>query len=131
MKDQTRILGNFYFSLKCHNIAQSSKLCNLGVFWNPQDFLLKMATEIFKIDASWAEKLSKARVSFLMAPTVSGASRAQGCVIFSNCNLLLLSLLSYLKITNLKSHLHNSKQSEGSSILAAFIIVHGLSNITL
>ena len=29
-----------------------------------------MATEIFNIDASWAEKLMKKRVSFLTAPTV-------------------------------------------------------------
>ena len=29
-----------------------------------------MGTEIFKIDASWAEKLTKTRVSFLMTPTV-------------------------------------------------------------
>ena len=29
-----------------------------------------MGTEIFKIDASWAEKLTKTRVSFLTAPTV-------------------------------------------------------------
>ena len=29
-----------------------------------------MGTEIFKIDAPWAEKLRKTRVSFLMAPTV-------------------------------------------------------------
>ena len=29
-----------------------------------------MGTEIFKIDASWAEKLTKTRVSFLAAPTV-------------------------------------------------------------
>ena len=29
-----------------------------------------MATEIFKIDASWAEKLIKTRVPFLTAPTV-------------------------------------------------------------
>ena len=42
----------------------------LGVFWNPQDLLLLMATEIFEIDASWAEKLMKTRVSFLTAPTV-------------------------------------------------------------
>ena len=50
--------------------SKSSKLCKLGVFWNPQDLLLLMATEIFKIDASWAEKLTKTRVSFLTAPTV-------------------------------------------------------------
>ena len=29
-----------------------------------------MGTEIFKIDASWAEKLTKTRVPFLMTPTV-------------------------------------------------------------
>ena len=29
-----------------------------------------MGTEIFKIDASWAEKLMKTRVQFLMTPTV-------------------------------------------------------------
>ena len=40
------------------------------MFWNPQDLLLMMGTEIFKIDASWAEKLTKTRVSFLAAPTV-------------------------------------------------------------
>ena len=42
----------------------------LGVFWNPQDLLLLMGTEIYKIDASWAEKLMKTRVSKIMAPTV-------------------------------------------------------------
>ena len=30
-----------------------------------------MGTEIFKIDASWAEKWTKTRVSFLSAPTVA------------------------------------------------------------
>ena len=37
-----------------------------------------MGTEIFKFDASWAEKLTKTRVSFLMTPTVvvsSGLSK--------------------------------------------------------
>ena len=29
-----------------------------------------MGTEIFEIDASWAEKLRKTRVPFLMTPTV-------------------------------------------------------------
>ena len=29
-----------------------------------------MGTDIFNIDASWAEKLMKKRVSFLTAPTV-------------------------------------------------------------
>ena len=42
----------------------------LGVFWNPQDLLLLMGTEIFKIDASWAEKLKKTRVSKIPSPTV-------------------------------------------------------------
>ena len=42
----------------------------LGVFWNPQDLLLEMGTEILKIDSSWAEKLMKTRVSKIMAPTV-------------------------------------------------------------
>ena len=32
-----------------------------------------MGTEIFKIDAPWAEKLTKTRVSFLMNPTVYAA----------------------------------------------------------
>ena len=44
----------------------------MGVFWNPQDLLLLMGTEIFKIDAPWAEKLTKTRVSFLLTPTVEG-----------------------------------------------------------
>ena len=29
-----------------------------------------MGTEIFKIDASWTEKLTKTRVQFLLRPTV-------------------------------------------------------------
>ena len=33
------------------------KLCMLGVFWNPQDLLLMMGTEILKIDAEMAEKI--------------------------------------------------------------------------
>ena len=36
-----------------------------------------MGTEIFKIDASWAEKLTKTRVSFLMTPTVVRPIKAQ------------------------------------------------------
>ena len=42
----------------------------LWVFRNPQDLLLLMGTEIFKIDAFWAEKLMKTRVSKIIAPTV-------------------------------------------------------------
>ena len=40
------------------------------MFWNPQDLLYMMATEIIEIDAPWAEKWTKTRVSFLSAPTV-------------------------------------------------------------
>ena len=36
-----------------------------------------MGTEIFKIDASWAEKLTITRVSFLMTPTVVRPIKAQ------------------------------------------------------
>ena len=32
---------------------------------------MKMVTEIFKIDASWAEKLTITRVQFLLTPTVT------------------------------------------------------------
>ena len=41
----------------------------LGVFWNPQDLLLLMDTDIFKI-----EKLTKTRVSKILSPTVCSAS---------------------------------------------------------
>ena len=40
------------------------------MFWNPQDLLYMMATEIIEIDASWAEKWTKTGVPFLSAPTV-------------------------------------------------------------
>ena len=40
------------------------------MFRNPQDLLLLMGTEILKIDAPWAEKLTKTRVQFFMTPTV-------------------------------------------------------------
>ena len=56
---------------KWGKITQTSKLANkLGVYWNRKDILLMMGTEIFKIDASWAEKLTKTRVQFLLTPTV-------------------------------------------------------------
>ena len=32
-----------------------------------------MGTEIFKIDASWAEKLTKTRVSKILSPTVGSS----------------------------------------------------------
>ena len=48
----------------------------LGVFWNPQDLLLLMDTEIFRIDASGgAEKLTKTRVSKIIAPSVLSYSQ--------------------------------------------------------
>ena len=37
-----------------------------------------MGTEIFKIDAPWAEKLTKTRVQFLMTPTVDLRYKAMG-----------------------------------------------------
>ena len=40
------------------------------MFWNPQDLLMKMATEILKIDASWAEEFMKKSEQILMTPTV-------------------------------------------------------------
>ena len=36
--------------------------------------LLMMGTEIFKIDASWADKLTKTRVQFLLTPSVDTIS---------------------------------------------------------
>ena len=39
-----------------------------------------MGTEIFKIDASWAEKLTKMRVQFLLTPTVSKYKRERNKV---------------------------------------------------
>ena len=30
-----------------------------------------MGTDIFKVDASWADKLTKTRVQFLLTPTVA------------------------------------------------------------
>ena len=56
----------------------------LGVFWNPQDLLLMMVTDIFNIDASWAEKLMKKRVSFLTAPTV--CNEIFKIVVTENCH---------------------------------------------
>ena len=58
---------------KCHKLAQNHpNFASLGCFgilrtsswWWPHRFLM------FKIDASWAEKLTKTRVSFLTAQTV-------------------------------------------------------------
>ena len=42
-----------------------------------------MGTEIFKIDACWAEELTKTRVSFLMTPTVFGI-QTQLCLFSSH-----------------------------------------------
>ena len=43
----------------------------MGVFWNPQDLLYLMVTDIIEIDTPWAEKWTETRVSFLSAPTVT------------------------------------------------------------
>ena len=42
----------------CHKLAKkkSNKIFKLGMLRNPQNFLLKMGTEIFKIDAPWEDK---------------------------------------------------------------------------
>ena len=65
--------GKLLFSLNCNDLVlgpKASKLHILGMFWNLQDLLFLMGTEIFKIDASWAEKLNKTRVSKILSPTV-------------------------------------------------------------
>ena len=36
------------------------------MFWNPQDLLLMMDTEIFNIDASWAQKFTKTESAILI-----------------------------------------------------------------
>ena len=66
---QSLIFNQNYFGKLLFSL-QSSKLYKLGVFWNPQDLLLKKGTDIFQIDAPWAEKLTKTRVQFLLMPTV-------------------------------------------------------------
>ena len=68
IKNETLVFVNF--SAQDASILKFGKRCKSGVFWNPQDLLLMVGTEIFKIDASWAEKLAKTRVSFLMTPSV-------------------------------------------------------------
>ena len=65
------------------------------MFWNPQDLLLRMATEIFKIDASRAEKLTKTRVQFLLTPTVVPRPNNKSYLTMSPCcsSLLFLCIL--------------------------------------
>ena len=63
------------------------------MFWNPQDLLFMMGTEIFKINASWAEKLMKARVSSLTAPTVDISRLKDWKVIF----VLIWNILCFKK----------------------------------
>ena len=55
-----------------------------------------MGTEIFKIDASWAEKLTKTRVSFLMTPTVYGMVDAMYLKFASFCLTFELNRNSWL-----------------------------------
>ena len=40
-----------------------------------------MGTEIFKFDASWDEKLTKTRVSFLMTPSVDSQNASGNCLL--------------------------------------------------
>ena len=56
-----------------------------------------MGTEIFKIDASWAEKLTKTRVSFLMTPTVGHPRVTTGHLRATMGHLRLT--IGYLKAT--------------------------------
>ena len=46
-----------HFVFGCFLSQNSSKLCKLGVFRNPQDLLFMMGTEILKIDAEMPEKI--------------------------------------------------------------------------
>ena len=58
-----------------------------------------MATEIFNIDASWAEKLMKTRVSFLAAPTVVVVEQ-QGV----DKSKVWVSLISHVHVLTTHSH---------------------------
>ena len=49
------ILGKIYLLQSTITWLQIHQIEQVGVFWNCQDLLLKMGTEIFQINASWAE----------------------------------------------------------------------------
>ena len=76
-----------------------------------------MGTEIFKMDASWAEKLTKRRVQFLLTPTVdvltgTGTSSGAWCLgcavfVFSHIVIQLARLrmrLSFSSISQPRMH---------------------------
>ena len=65
------------------------------MFWNCQDLLLMMGTEILKIDAPWAKKLTKTRVQFLVAPTVN---------ILQVCFSLNLTLIEFIEDFYINGH---------------------------
>ena len=46
-----------HFVFGCFLSQNSSKLCKLGVFRNPQDLLFMMGTEFLKINAEMPEKI--------------------------------------------------------------------------
>ena len=56
-----------------------------------------MGTEILKIDASWAEKLTKTRVSILMTPTVGFCNRG------SRVHLEHIMLTTALKVSKVEN----------------------------
>ena len=58
------VFGCFISQILC-------KLCKLGVFWNPQELLLMMGTEILKINASRAELFTKNKCANLNDPNCS------------------------------------------------------------
>ena len=100
------------------------KLYKLGVFWNPQDLLLMMGTEIFKIDASWAEKLTKTRVSFLTAPTVFYTKRFIKSNGYDSYYLMLMWLQrillvcwKILRFFNIWQNKHSNQKFDGCSVV--------------
>ena len=81
------------------------------MFWNPQDLLLMMGTEIFEIDASWAEKLTETRVQFLMTPTVN---------IYSSCIYLFYHI-----------YIHIFKhEEENVNVMEHFININAMFTLT-
>ena len=75
------------------------------MFWNPQDLLLMMATELIEIDAAWAEKWTKTRVPFLSAPTVK--------------------MIAYYRQTNLLNHhIFRPTDRNSDSLLGTFVTMY-------
>ena len=69
-----------------------------------------MGTEIFKIDASWAEKLTKTRVSILMTPTVNCCVKLQLFLIFQE-HVLTLRLWPGGGVSGFKHDFGSSRNS--------------------